>query len=286
MSFLGFLFKKKFYIHLGISLILSLVLLLIIITLLKAYTRHGEAFVVPDLEGKMYDRLFEIDETKVFDFIITDSVYDNSLMPGSIIKQNPSAGSKAKEGRTIYLTVVSKTPKMSIMPELKDLTVRQAVTTLRTSGLKIRKLIFTPYFAGNSVLGHYFEGDTLLAGTEILEGSEIDLVAGLGENASSRIPFVLGLTRDEARGTLQMASFNAGKEHYLDQPDPMHSRVYRQYPPWNDVLYPGDSVTLYFRSDQTYDFDDLINSTNPDTAVLLEDLPGDMVLDSTDLEEE
>jgi len=285
MSFFGFLIKKNFYIHLGISLILSVVLLLVVIVLLKAYTRHGDAYVVPDLEGQMFDRLYENESTKVFNFSVTDSVYDNSLIPGSIIKQNPSPGSKAKEGRTIYLTVVSYTPKMSIMPELKDLTVRQAVTTLRTSGLKIRQVIFTPHFAGNSVLGHYFNGDTLLAGTEILEGSEIDLVAGLGNNISSRVPFVVGLTRDEARGSLQMASFNVGKEHYLDQVNPLHSKVYRQYPTSDLELYPGDSVTLYFRSDLNFDFDSLLRSTNPDTAVI-EDLPADILLDSLELEEE
>ena len=285
MSFLGFLLEKKFYIHFGISIILSVILLLIAIALLKSYTRHGEAYVVPDLEGKMYDRLFENEASEVFNFVVTDSVYDNSLLPGSILKQNPSPGSKAKEGRTIYLTIVSYTPKMSVMPDLKDLTVRQAVTTLRTNGLKIRKVIFTPHFAGNAVLGQYFEGDTLVAGTEILEGSEIDLVAGLGENNLARVPFVMGLTRDEARSSLQMASFNAGKEYYLDTPDPLHSRVYRQYPPWNQGMYPGDSVTLYFRSDLTFNFDALLMSNNPDTAVILE-LPADMVIDSSELEEE
>jgi beta-lactam-binding protein with PASTA domain len=278
MSFLGFLLKKKFYIHFGISIVLSIIILVVIFGLLRSYTRHGDAYLVPDLEGKLYERIFEEQETHVFNFKITDSVFDNSLAPGSIIKQSPSAGAKAKEGRMIYLTVVSKTPKMSNMPELKDLTVRQAVTTLRTSGLKIRKLIFTPHFAGNSVLGQYYNNDTLIAGTEILEGSEIDLLAGLGENHLSRVPFVLGLSRDDARGTLQMASFNAGREHYFGPRDPLHSKVYRQYPAWNEELYPGDSVTLYFRSDLTFDFDSLQNSANPDTAVILDvtvDLPAD-----------
>jgi beta-lactam-binding protein with PASTA domain len=285
MSFLGFLLKKKFYIHLGISVILSVVLLLAVIVLLNVYTRHGEAYVVPDLEGMMYDRLHENPDASKFHFTITDSVYDNSLLPGSIIKQNPSPGSKAKEDRTIYLTVVSYTPKMSIMPDLKDLTVRQAITTLRTSGLKVRTVLFTPHFAGNSVLGQYFEGDTLVAGTEILEGSEIDLVAGLGTKAPGRVPFVVGLTRDEARSSLQMASFNVGGEHYMDDPDPIHSRVYRQYPVWNEQMYPGDSVILYFRSDLNFDFDELLNSANPDTASVL-DTQTEMVIDSSELEEE
>jgi beta-lactam-binding protein with PASTA domain len=285
MSFLGFLFRKKFYIHFGISVILTVVLLLVVIVFLRTYTRHGDAYVVPDLEGLTLDQLHENEATRVFNFLVTDSVYDNSLIPGSVIKQNPSAGSKAKEGRTIYLTVVSYTPKMSIMPELKDLTVRQAVTTLRTSGLKIRRLLFTPYFAGNSVIGQYYNGDTLIAGTEILEGSEIDLQAGLGENQRSRVPFVLGLTLDEASGALQMASFNAGMKHYFDEPNPIHSKVYRQYPQWNVEMFPGDSITLYFRSDLTFNFDSLLRLNNPDTAVII-DQPIDTLENSDELLDE
>jgi len=285
MSFLGFLIRKNFYIHLGITLILTIVLLLVVVVGLRTYTRHGEAYVVPDLEGLTLDQLHENEATREFIFLVTDSVYDNSLIPGSVIKQNPSAGSKAKEGRTIYLTMVSYTPKMSIMPELKDLTVRQAVTTLRTSGLKIRRLLFTPYFAGNSVLGQYYNSDTLIAGTEILEGSEIDLQAGLGENQISRVPFVMGLTLDEASGALQMASFNAGMKHYLDEPNPVHSKVYRQFPQWDAEMFPGDSITLYFRSDLTFDFDSLLRLNNPDTAVFL-DQPIDTIENSDELLDE
>ncbi len=98
-----FCLKKNFYIHLGISIILTVVILIVAFNSLKVYTRHGNAYVIPNLEGKRYDRLLKIKPHRVFNFLVTDSVYDNSLLPGSIIKQNPSAGSKAKEGRTIYL---------------------------------------------------------------------------------------------------------------------------------------------------------------------------------------
>lgn len=284
MSFLGFLLKKKFYIHLGISMVLSVFLLLLLIFLLKSYTRHGHAYMVPDLVGKMHNELGETEDTRMFNFVITDSVYDNSQVPGSIIKQNPSPGSKAKEGRTIYLTVVSYTPKMSIMPDLKDLTVRQAITTLRTDGIKVKAVHFVPHFAGNSVLGQYFNGDTLVAGTEILEGSEIDLIAGLGARSPARVPFVVGLTRDDARSALQMASFNVGWEHYMDDPNPMHSKVYRQFPLPDEQLYPGDSVTLYYRSDLGFDFDRLVKSMKNDSLAL--DSTYIMMIDSSELEEE
>lgn len=285
MSFLGFLTQKKFYIHLGISVIVTIAILILIFGLLKAYTRHGEAYRIPDLTGLTMDDLKYDESLRIFNLIITDSIYDNSLKPGSVIMQNPSPGSKAKEGRNIYITVVSYTPKMSIMPELKDLTVRQAVTTLKTNGINIRRLIYIEHFAENSVLGHYFNRDTLLAGMEILEGSEIDVVVGLGKDQPAKVPFLVGLSRDQAHEALQMASFNYGNEHYLDQPDPMHSKVYRQYPSWGEELHPGDSITLYFRSDLRFDFDSLRQQINPDTAVFLT-IPEGLGEDSTEYNEE
>jgi eukaryotic-like serine/threonine-protein kinase len=285
MSFLGFLTQKKFYINLGISVLVTILVLVIVFSFLKAYTRHGEAYVVPDLTGLTVHDLQTDESLKIFNLQVTDSVFDNSLLPGSVIMQNPSPGSKAKEGRNIYVTVVSYIPKMSIMPEIKDMTVRQAVTTLKSSGLNIRRLIYTEHFAENSVLGQYYNGDTLIAGTEILEGSDIDLQVGLGKNQKAKVPFVIGLTRDQAHDAVQMASFNYGWEHYMDTPNPLHSRVYRQYPAWNEELYPGDSLTLYFRSDLRYNFDSLRQYINPDTAVILQ-APDGLGADSTELEEE
>jgi beta-lactam-binding protein with PASTA domain len=270
MGSLGFLADKKFYIHLGISVGVSLALLLIVIGLLRTYTRHGDAYLVPDLSGMTLAEIQDDRSMDLFRFQITDSVYDNSQKPGSVIKQNPSPGSKAKEGRTIYITIVSFTPEMSIMPELKDMTIRQAVTTLKASGIKVRMLRFVPHFAENSVLGHYFEGDTLMSGTEILEGSEIDLVVGLGENRQGGVPYLLGMTRDQAHAALNMASFNVGREHFLEQFNPRHSRVYRQFPWFNSEMYPGDSVTLYYRSDVSFNFDSLKSRVTPDTAVIME----------------
>lgn len=285
MSFLGFLTQKKFYINLGLSLLVTIVLLILVFNFLKVYTRHGDVYTIPDLHGMTMHDLRMDESLRKFNIEVTDSVFDNSLAPGSVIMQNPSPGSRAKEGRNIYITVVSMIPKMSVMPEIKDQTVRQAVTTLKASGLNIRKLIYIEHFAGNSVLGQYFKGDTLLAGTEILEGSDIDLLVGLGKNQKGKVPFVIGLTRDQAHEALQMASLNYGMEHYLDGSNPMHAKVYRQYPFLGEELFPGDSVTLYFRSDLHFNFDSLRQHMNPDTAVILE-APADLGADSTELQEE
>ncbi|MBW6459509.1 MAG: PASTA domain-containing protein [Bacteroidales bacterium] len=280
MSFLGFLAKKNFYLHLLLSVILTVVIIMVMIGLMKSYTHHGEAYVIPELTGFELNQLEDAEFYRIFNYVVTDSVFDNELLPGSVIKQNPSAGSKAKAGRTIYVTIVSYNLERTFMPELKDLTVRQAITTLKSSGLKVRKLIYTPHFAQNSVLGQFYNDDTLFDGTDMLKGSEIDLLVGLGSsNITTRVPSVIGLTREQARDMLHMAFLNISQEVYHDQKNLLHSRVFRQFPGWETELPRGKSVILHYRSDLTFDFDSLLNIINATDTTIIRDtyiLPDDL----------
>jgi beta-lactam-binding protein with PASTA domain len=237
---------------------------------LDYYTKHNEAHIVPDFTGATVQEILDQNFDEIFDFIIIDSVFDNSLYPNTVVLQNPLPGSKVKKGRNVYITIVAVTPEMAIMPDLKDLTLRQAITQLKARGLSVRFIRYIPDIAENAVLGHYLNDDTLEAGSIIKKYSEIDLVLGLGRNAPVRVPFLIGMTPDVAKKRIQLSSFNAGKEYYRDDPDPEHSRVYRQEPGWDEEneYYRGDYISLWFRSDLSYNFDSLVKVLNPDTLVV------------------
>ncbi len=266
MSFLGFLFRKKFYIQLGISFIVSLFFVLIPLWILKVFTRHGDAFAMPDLKGLTMEQIIDTDYDLNFDFIITDSLYDPDLLPGSVAMQKPSAGSMVKKGRNVYVTLVSVMPEMTVMPDLKDLTIRQAVSALKSSGLKSGRLTYIQHIAENSVLGQYYNGDTIYSGTVLLKGSVIDLVVGLGENHVLRPPFLIGLRAEEAREKLHMASFNLGQQILSDTYDPVHSRVFQQSPEWDTLVPMGTMVDLWYRSDLNFNFERLVQMINPDST--------------------
>jgi beta-lactam-binding protein with PASTA domain len=268
MSFFGFLLKKKFYLHLGIAIVLTIVLFLLTLKFFDYYTHHGEAYIIPDFEGST---LLEIEDQgfdEVFDFIIIDSVFDNDKLPGEIVLQNPAAGAKVKKGRNVYITLVATTPEMTTVPELKDLTLRQAMSLLRSRGLGINHLHYESYIAENAVFAVYFNEDTVEAGTEIEKGSAIDLWLGKGRNLPVPVPFLIGMTEENALNRINLASFNVGKIYHLDDPDPLHSRVYRQQPVWDDEdkSYRGDYMNVWLRSDLYFNFDSLIMELMPDTT--------------------
>jgi beta-lactam-binding protein with PASTA domain len=225
---------------------------------------------MPDFKGSTLLEVKDKDFDEIFDFIVIDSVFDNSQLPGTIMLQNPAAGSKVKKGRNVYITTVAILPEMTTMPDLKDLTLRQALTMLRSNGLGIRTLIFEPYLAEDAVIGQYFNEDTLEAGTEIEKGSELDLVLGRGRNLPVPLPFLIGLDRKSASERILLSSFNVGREYFMDKENSGTMRVYRQEPEWDDDgrYYRGDYLNVWYRSDKFFDFDSLIMTMIPDTAAM------------------
>jgi beta-lactam-binding protein with PASTA domain len=233
--------------------------------------------VLPDFTGMTFLDLQEYQYDDIFDFIITDSIYTVNFPPGSIVKQNPSPHSKVKRGRNVYITVVTMNPEMTIMPDLRDLTVRQAVSLLKAYGIKVKKLRFISDIADNAVLGHYFEGDTLMSGDVLLTGSGIDLLIGSSNNIPGAVPFLIGKDEQEATDMILISSYNIGTVRYWDSLAMVDGKVYRQSPSWTNELYKGDKMNIWLRSATQYNFDSLVEVLMPDTlqANLRDSAPGE-----------
>ena len=140
MKFFYFLSQKKFYLHLSIGIILAFIILWTVLKALGWFTYHGEAINVPIYTGKNIEIVSQEENKHNFRYLVIDSIYDLSRDPGTIIQQNPLPNSKVKRNRQIYFTIVAKSPEMVIMPNLVDLSFRQALVMLRTYGLKVNLL--------------------------------------------------------------------------------------------------------------------------------------------------
>ncbi|MBU2651804.1 MAG: PASTA domain-containing protein [Bacteroidetes bacterium] len=269
MSFLGFLTKKNFYLHLVISVVLTLILLFIVLRLLKTYTNHGEEYVVPDFYGRTIEELQSEKFDKIYEFVVIDSIFDPSNNKKAIVIQNPIPGSRVKMGRKIYVTIVASSAEMVEMPDLIDLTLRQAINRLRSKGLRINRLEYAEDFADNAVLEQIYDNEMIEAGTMLEKGSAVNLVLGIGSNPEAPVPFLIGKTLSESLDLINLSSFNTGTQYFLDERDPKHVRVYRQQPEWSDkaTLTKGMEINIWLRSDFSFDFDALIRSYQPDTAI-------------------
>ncbi len=268
MGFFYFLKKKNFYKHVLIAVILTVILLWVSLKLLDIYTRHGDVYVVPDFKGKTLSDLKQEGFDDYFTFQVVDSVYDKTLPKGSVFMQNPEAGAKIKKGRRMYLTIVAAMPKKTAMPDLKNLSLRQALVTLEVNDLKAGKLKYVNYFARNAVIDQLINGEPIEPGTEIYRGSSVDLVVGKGKmQVSVPLPFLIGKTPEEARHDLHFASLNVGKEIYMDD-DKKNAKVYKTQPSQLSGvnLKLGGTVNIWYRSSELFDFDSYLNKILGDTV--------------------
>jgi eukaryotic-like serine/threonine-protein kinase len=187
MDFFRFILSRKFLKHLGIAVLLIVVLTWITLMFLSFYTHHGDYISVPDLQGKNIENVSGNTEYGDYGFTVVDSVFVLDKEKGTILTQDPFPGARVKKGRTIYLTIVSYYPEKTNMPDLKFLTLRQAISILESNGLKVGRVTYIPTFDEDAVQQQKFEGKVIEPGIRLDKGSVIDLMVGMGAKASGTV---------------------------------------------------------------------------------------------------
>ena len=136
MSVKQFISGKLFLRQLMLAFAVGIVIIWGSLKLLDVYTHHGRTIVVPDLEGLSESAAGDLLESYQLRYQINDSIFDDERDKGTISSQDPVPGTEVKKNRTIYLTLVAIMPEMVPMPDLTDLSLRQAMSMLETHGLK------------------------------------------------------------------------------------------------------------------------------------------------------
>ena len=269
MGKLQFLKQKKFYIHLLIILLLSFLLLWLTIGLLKVYTRHGKVYELPDFSGMTIEQVGDL-YGKSYHFILVDSIYSKTEAPGTIVQQDPLPHSKVKHGRNVYYIIVAKTPEKTTMPNLNNLSLRQALVLLESSGLLVKELIYTDHFARNAICEQHYNGKVVKPGTELIKGSKITLYVGLGtDKRNAKLPKLYDTPAEEVQHILNMAGLNLGNETFEHNDSIQYMRVYKMEPPYSKgSVKPGTFVDVWYRSSKKFDFDKERNNMQAEDSLV------------------
>lgn len=163
----------------------GILLILLALLFLNVYTRHRQNVVVPTLEGLQVNEANTILHAKGLHAEIVDSIYRRDAVPGAIIDQTPKAGNKVKEGRSIYITIYSRTPQQVSVPGLVDYSTRQAVALLNSLGFTQLTMEEIPAEYSGLVLAVKYRGKTLAPEEKIPAGSPLTLVVTSGILADS-----------------------------------------------------------------------------------------------------
>ena len=239
MSLWEFVKSKVFLRNVLLAAAAGIVVLWVSLKLLDIYTHHGRTITVPDLNGLTEQEASTIMRKMDLRYTINDSIFDDTS--------------------PIYLTKVAVLPEMVPMPNLVDLSMRQALALLEAYGLKVGNMEYRHDIAQNAVLDQKFNNGKIEPGTSVEKGTAIDLVIGRGLGETTvRVPSLLGKPRYEAIDALHAVSLNVGTEEFLDDQDD-DPRVFQQSPDPNmqrQHLLAGSSVNLTYRSGRRFDFEE------------------------------
>ncbi len=252
MGILNFIKTKQFLLHFSLALVLVVTISWLLLKFLDVYTLHGETVNVPDLKGHTIDEMKVLVEESGLKYEVVDSLFDLKIAKGAILDQNPNPNTLVKANRTIYLTVNAFMPPQIKMPNLLDLTHRQALAMIEMYGLKLGRLKYAPDIAKDAVLGQEFNGKNINPGEIISKGSAIDLVLGQGEGGSLfEIPLLVGMSHSDAVSLLSAMNINVSIIPDNSVSDTAFSKVYRQNPDYKSAssISAGSSIDIFTTQD-------------------------------------
>jgi len=228
---------------------------------LDIYTHHGESEIVPDLKGFYVDEATAMLQNHSLFPIVIDSIYDRKLKLGSIVEQTPKPNSTIKRNRPVYLIINSMQIRQIPLPDVNDMSHRQADAILRSLGFAVGNIEYRPSEYHNLVVAVKFKGETVPSGTRLTEGSEVVLVVGSGlSEGESYVPNLKELSLSDARTKSINNQCVIGATIFDEQPSGNEEEyfVYRQRPKAGDKVVAGSRVDIWLTTNTSLldmDFD-------------------------------
>ena len=179
--FLNFLKSKTFLIQLGLAAAAVLILVFLSLQWLKSTTNHGEFVEVPDFSKMSVMEMREAVEEAGLRYQVLDSSDFNPDYPRfSILDQNPPAGNKVKSNRKIYFTVNPSGYKKVSVPDIIQVTQRNAASMLRAVGLDVERVTYIDELGKDMVYNMKYKGKYLSPGDRLPKTSKVELICGNG----------------------------------------------------------------------------------------------------------
>ena len=253
---------RSFWNNSDVAFVLKMVLIALAIVIvlgvaalfwLDKYTHHGDEVVVPNVVNSYVEEASILAQAEGLHLVIADTTYTRRFKLGSIVEQKPAPESRTKRGGTLYVIVNAKQVRQIPLPNLRDISFRQAEATLRSVGLALGNVTYQSSEYKNLVLDMRRNGESVDPGTRFPEGTKIDLVVGLGSGTEEvAAPNLLMKTPEQARALLLARKLSLGGVHY-DEAETEENRdlfvVYAQSPRPEAYVREGAHVDIYVTTD-------------------------------------
>ncbi len=200
----------------------------------------GDEIPVPNVIGKPMAEAVRILEAQ--QLVARKSVVQPSYKypQGTVIMTNPPPGNIVREGRNIYLTISGGGPQVT-MPNLRGHSLRDARITLEHYDLRIGKITYDP----SSQPEETIISQSIPPGKNVAKGSVVDLSVSGGEGSLQvSVPYVIGLSLEEAQTRLMENGLRLGKITYKSSMDLLPNTVIAQMPRAGDMVDVGTPIDV------------------------------------------
>ena len=175
------IFKLPVYIHLLAIAAFACITLYIVLKSIDAYTNHNQAVQVPDVRGLQIEDAIPFLEKSLLRHEILDSIYSKDVTPGAIVELTPEVNSKVKKNRIIYITVNAKTEETASIPEIEDISYRQAYALLKARGFMDVEYKYVSGEFLDLAIGVEYRGQMVSSGTRVPLTAKLTLVISDGD---------------------------------------------------------------------------------------------------------
>lgn len=258
----GYPVRYIYYLIAGIIGFFLVVIILLNSLVMPAYTQYGKRVQVPDITKRSLEEATALLENYGFEVILAERQYDADMPSNYVVDQSPKAGTYVKPSRKILLSInINERPPV-LVPDLRNLSLRNAELQLRNYGLQVGEIEYITSYQKRAVLDQ-----SIRPGTKVDRGTRINLKVsnGLGDEYVT-LPDLVGLPFDEAQLILKERRLRVGVVVYEESNAFPINYVMSMFPSGIDSLMTGSSIDLVISRDPNlYQVDDK-STTPPDTT--------------------
>ena len=168
--------------HLFASAIMVFIIFYLVFISVKFYTKHNRYIEVPSLSGLSIDDANKIlKKKKLKSEVLDSSKYFSDKPVNSILSQIPDGGESVKKNRKIYLNVNPSDYQKVSIPDVIQITKRNAESILNALGFTVSSFEYVDNIGKDMVLEVLYNGEKMNVGDAVSRGAKLELILGNGK---------------------------------------------------------------------------------------------------------
>lgn len=207
--------------------------------ILPEYTRHEQGVSVPDVTRISYEDAVEKLESAGLRYEMVSRRAQSSYPASYVLDQDPKPLEIVKPNRKVYLTINSETRPKAVVPNVTNMSLRNATIQIENSGLILGTITYESNRFRNTVLRQ-----SLAPGDTVAKGIAVNVVVsdGLGDKIV-QVPAITGLLLPEAQQALRAVGLRIDEIRFQPSRDVVPNTILA-YTPQVEQLIEGQSVSL------------------------------------------